>query len=142
MKTAKVLEQLKQALGRDFVAGGKFAPQGVVAGMAVGGAVGSVVAAKVGRDAARRTGGVELPRVLYLALTEADVYLVEGRYGITVSPKRVITSWPRSSVKATRTRGVRNVALELEIEGVPQPVKLLYGRGDSSAEGVVELLGG
>ncbi|MDQ3757366.1 MAG: hypothetical protein M3394_05920 [Actinomycetota bacterium] len=111
MKTAKVLGQLKKALGEDFVAAGKFAPRGVVAGMALGGAAGSVLAAKLGKERAKRTGGVELPRVVYLALSEDEVYLIAGRYGMTVTPKEVLTSWPRSSVRMTRKGGIRNVVV-------------------------------
>jgi hypothetical protein len=142
VKKEKVLRQLKKAVGRDFVAGGKFAPRGVTSGLVLGGALGSVVAARVGREIAKRKGGIELPRVLYLALTEDDVYLVEGRYGLTVTPKQVLVVWPRSSVRATRKGGIRSVGVELVVEGVEQPVRLRFGRADSSAEEVVRLLAG
>lgn len=141
MKTSKVLDQLRRVSDEEFVAAGKFAPRGVVAGVVAGGALGSVVGSKVRNAVANRDGtGIDLPRVLYLALTESDLHLVEGSYGVTVTPKRLLTSWPRAGVSASTKGGVRNVRVELSVTGLDRPIELLFTRGDTAAEDVVSRL--
>lgn len=147
MKATRILGQLKKVSPEDYLAAGKFAPRGVVAGGMLGGlaggagaAIGAGAAAVITKRKAKKVKAIELPRVFYLALTEKDVVLIKGNVGVTVTPRDELYRWPRKGVTVVKKGGLRNVRAEFTIKGVEQPLGALYNRGDSSAEEVVQLL--
>jgi hypothetical protein len=60
--------------------------------------------------------------------------------GLTVTPREEMYRWPRAAVAVTREGGLRNLQAEFTVDGVGA-FGALFGRGDTSAEEVVELLG-
>jgi hypothetical protein len=84
MKKERILGQLKKVTPETFVAAGKFAPRGVVAGQVLGGALGGGLGAAAGsgaasvlrkRKASKDDHAIEIPRVFYVAVTDSDVVL-------------------------------------------------------------------